>query len=120
MTISVIVVDDDLDTVEVFSQYLEMKGIQVVGKGYNGLEAFELYKELRPDVAILDMKMPEYDGQYAIKMIKKEDPKARIMVVTGYSDYNLKDLEVDAIFYKPYNVDQVVDSLRKISTIQIK
>jgi len=115
MTIRVIVVDDDRDTVEVFSQYLEMKGIQVVGKGYNGLEAFKLYKELRPDVAILDMKMPEYDGQYAINMIKKEDPKARIIVVTGYSDYKLEDLGVDSIFYKPYNVDKVVDSLKKIT-----
>jgi len=115
MMIRVIVVDDDRDTVEVFSQYLEMKGIQVVGKGYNGLEAFKLYKELRPDVAILDMKMPEYDGRYAINMIKKEDPKARIMVVTGYSEYKLEDLGVDAIFYKPYNVDKVVDSLKKIT-----
>ena len=40
--IRVIVVDDDRDTVDVFSQYLERKGMQVVGTGYNGLEAFSV------------------------------------------------------------------------------
>jgi len=48
-------------------------------------------------------------------MIKKEDPKARIMVVTGYTDYKLEDLGVDSVFYKPYDVDKVVDALKKIT-----
>ena len=52
--ITSIVIDDDLDTVELFSEYLEIKGIHVVGKGYDGKEAVELYQKLKPDVIFLD------------------------------------------------------------------
>lgn len=58
----VIVVDDDPDTVEVFSEYLKLKGIDIVGTGSDGKEAVDLYQEFKPDIIILDMKMPEYDG----------------------------------------------------------
>ena len=111
----VIVVDDDKDTVKIFSDLLKIKGIEVVGKGYNGLEAFELYKELQPDIAILDMKMPEYDGKFAIDMIKKEDPIAKIIVVTGFTEYNAKDLNVSAVFYKPYDITSIVNTIKKLS-----
>ena len=45
-TITAIVIDDDLDTVELFCEHLELKGIQVIGKGYNGKEAVELYQNI--------------------------------------------------------------------------
>ena len=107
-------VDDDLDTVEVFSQYLSLKGIDVVGTGHNGKDAFELYQELKPDVVLLDMKMPEFDGQYAIDKIKKLDPNAKIIVVTGYHDYKIDENQVAAIFYKPYEINQIMNAIQKI------
>lgn len=58
---SVIVVDDNEDIVYSMSELLEMYGINVVGKGYNGLECVELYNKLRPDAVLLDLLMPEYD-----------------------------------------------------------
>ncbi len=109
-----IIVDDDLDTVEVFSQYLRLKGIDVVGTGYNGKEAFELYQELKPDVILLDMKMPEFDGKYAIDKIKKFDPNAKIIVVTGYHDYQIDKNQVAAIFYKPYEINEIMAAIQKI------
>ena len=113
----VIIVDDDKDTVEIFSTFLKLKGIDVVGKGYNGLEAVRLYKDLKPDIAILDMKMPEYDGKYAIDNIRREDPLARIIVVTGYSEYKPEELHVDEVFYKPYTIDSILDAIKKITLI---
>ena len=113
---SVIVVDDDKDTVKIFSDFLNIKEIDVVGKGYNGLEAFELYKELHPDIVILDMKMPEYDGKFAIDKIKNEDPTAKIIVVTGYTEYNVANLEVSAVFYKPYDIDTIVNKINELSS----
>ncbi len=110
----VIIVDDDEDTVLVFSEFLRVKGIDVIGTGSNGKEAVELYKNLKPDIAILDMKMPEYDGKYAIDMIKKEDPKARIIVVTGYSNHKTEELDIDAIFFKPYDVDKIIYAIKQI------
>ena len=115
--VKVIVVDDDVDTVKVFSEFLRLKGIDVIGEGYNGKQAFELFQELRPDVVILDMRMPEYDGKYAIDAIKKVDPNAKIIVVTGYSDYRLDKGEVSAIFQKPYDIDLVIDEIHKLVTV---
>ena len=112
--VRVIVVDDDLDTIEVFSQYLNLKGIDVVGTGSNGKDAFELYQEFKPDVVLLDMKMPEFDGQYAIDKIKKLDSNAKIIVVTGYHDYEIDKNQVETIFYKPYEINEIMAAIQKI------
>lgn len=80
---SVIVVDDDEDIVYSMSEFLEMYGINVVGKCYNGLEGVELYNKLHPDAVLLDLMMPEYDGLYALKEIRKIDPKSVVLIVTG-------------------------------------
>ena len=77
---SVIVIDDNEDIVYSMSELLEIHGI---GKGYNGLEGVQLYNKLRPDVVLLDLMMSEYDGLYALKEIRKIDPKSVILIVTG-------------------------------------
>lgn len=68
---SVIVVDDNEDLVYSMSELLEIHGIEVVGKGYNGLEGVELFNRLHPDVVLLDLMMPEYDGLYALKKFER-------------------------------------------------
>jgi len=59
--IRAVVVDDDKDTVALFSEILLGNNINVVGKGYNGQEAAFLYQKLKPDVIFLDVIMPVYD-----------------------------------------------------------
>jgi len=112
--VNVIVVDDDVDSAKVFAEYLEIKGINVVGMGHDGKEAVDLFKKLHPDIVILDMLMPEYDGKYAIDKIKKEDPNAKIIVVSGYYDrYKLEENEVAAIFDKPYEINKILEAIKK-------
>ena len=107
--VRVVIVDDDKDTVNVFSQYLKIKKIDVVGEGYNGKDAVELYRDLKPDVIIIDMKMPEYDGTFAIKNIKSEFPDANIIVVSGYpKEYNIDRNDVRFIFVKPYQINDII------------
>ena len=116
--VRVVIVDDDKDTVNVFSQYLKIKGIEVVGEGFNGKEAVELYRELKPDVIITDLKMPEFDGTYAIKKIKSEFPDANIIVVTGYAaDYSIDENEVRYVFHKPYQIDDIIKAIHDCSKI---
>jgi DNA-binding NarL/FixJ family response regulator len=58
--------------------------MMVVGEGCNGREAVDLWKEHRPDVTLLDLRMPELDGVGAIKEIRELDETARIVVLTTF------------------------------------
>ena len=59
--------------------------MRVVGEASNGREAIEKFDELRPDVTLLDIQMPEMDGIKAIVAIRKEHLSARIIVITTYA-----------------------------------
>ena len=107
-----IIIDDDPDAVDSISQILESRGVCIVGKGYNGEEAFQLFKKLRPKFVVLDMKMPEYDGSYAIKKIKNEDPNAKIIGITGYQEHDFDKNEVIAVFSKPLNMIEIVSFIQ--------
>jgi two-component system, chemotaxis family, chemotaxis protein CheY len=108
---SVIVVDDDEDTVRLFSEFLEEKGIKVVGTGYDGVTAIKLYKEKKPDVVLIDMMMPNGSGFYAIKKIQEINSKAKIIAVSGDSSYSteekLEKLSIPLI-QKPFNMEQIL------------
>jgi len=110
-----LVVDDDPDTVEMFSDYLENKGVNVIGKAKDGKEGFELYKKLKPDVIFLDVIMPNYDGFYTLKKIREIDADAKIIMVTAdfspTTKKKLKELKATDIIYKPYDgraIDRVI------------
>ena len=117
--VKVIVIDDDVDTVEVFCEYLEIKDITVLGRGYNGRTAVELYNKLKPDVVLLDVMMPEYDGFYALEHIRKIDTNAKVIMVTADltadTEKRLKDLRASGIIYKPYEIDSVIEIIHNIS-----
>lgn len=121
--VKVIVIDDDVDTVEVFCEYLAIKNIDVVGHGYNGKTAVELYEKFKPDLALLDVMMPEYDGFYGLENIKKLDPAAKVIMVTADLTYDtekkLKELNASAIIYKPYEIDSVIDTIHRVAKGEI-
>jgi len=110
-----LVVDDDPDAVDMFSDYLENKGVNVIGKAKDGKEGFELYKKLKPDVVFLDVIMPNFDGFYTLQKIRQIDPNAKIIMVTAdfspSTKQKLKDLKASDIIYKPYDgkaIDRVI------------
>ena len=117
--VSVIVVDDDRDTVEVFCEYLAIKDIQVLGRGYDGKTAVELYQKHTPDVVLLDVMMPDYDGFYGLENIRKINPDAKIIMVTADltsdTEKKLADLKASAMIYKPYEIDSVIETIEKVS-----
>jgi len=117
--ISVVIVEDDLDGAEVLAECLRMKGVNVLAKGYNGLEAVQLYKKLRPDYVLLDMLMPLYDGFYGLSKIQEFDPKAKVIILSASVDEEekkkLMELGVSAIFQKPYEMDMLIASLETIN-----
>ena len=110
--IRAVVVDDDKDTVAVFSEILESNDIDVVGKGYNGQEAAFLYQKLKPDVIFLDVIMPVYDGIYGITKIREMNPDATVIITTNQMTINaqiaLNKLSPSAIIKEPIDVNEIM------------
>jgi len=109
------VVDDDKDTVALFSEILQGNNINVVGKGYNGQEAAFLYQKLKPDVIFLDVIMPVYDGIYGITKIKEMNPDAVVIITTNQMTINaqiaLNKLRPSAIIKEPIDVDEIIKTV---------
>ena len=58
--------------------------MELVGEAENGRDAVRLFRELRPDVTLMDLRMPELDGIAATQLIRREFPDARIIALTSY------------------------------------
>lgn len=111
---SVIIIDDDKDHIESISMFLELKGIEVKGKAYNGCNADKLYQQTCPDVVLLDMNMPDCDGVFALEKIRIQDPNSKIFVLTGHAEHSINKDGVTQIFKKPYDVKQLVLEIQQI------
>ncbi len=111
MNQTAIVIDDDLDTVEIFSSLLEEENVSVVGTGHNGKEAIDLYRENKPDFVFLDINMPDGNGFHAIRNIKKINDSAKIIAVTANEDYStrkkLQELDILDVIFKPVDMDKI-------------
>ena len=118
--VTCIVIDDDVNTTKVFSDILELMGLQVVGRGHSGSEAVCLYKQFKPNVVFIDLAMPKTDGFYAIEKIRKIDPAAKIVVVTANltdeTDRKLEEVKIDSVIYKPFNLDEIKQALEQYKT----
>jgi two-component system chemotaxis response regulator CheY/two-component system response regulator (stage 0 sporulation protein A) len=121
--ITAIVVDDDKNIAKFFSEFLELKGINIIGKGYDGQDAVDLYVTLKPDVIFLDVMMDKFDGLYALEKIREIHPDANVIMVTADLSEDtyekLTNLKVSAIIFKPYEIDAVMKAINDISRIMV-
>lgn len=113
--VRVIIVDDDEDLLDSLSQLLSMeKDFDVIGTALNGKNAIKLTHSLRPDLVLMDIKMPEMDGVLAAEVIKTESPDTRVVLMTGYEGlYDIRHLEIDGFLRKPDDVMDVAAKIRK-------
>jgi len=118
--INTIIIDDDFDTVEVFSEFLELRGINVMGKAYGGLEGVQLYEKLKPDIVFSDIIMPENDGFFVLENIKKINPSASVIMVTADLSSDIENkvnqLNADGIIYKPFEMNTVINVINSINS----
>jgi two-component system, response regulator PdtaR len=93
---------------------LEEEGYEVVGEAGNGAEAIDLVRQLRPDVAILDIKMPEVDGLAAARDIVA-DRLAAVVILTAFSQRELIEQARDAgalhYLIKPFERRELVPAI---------
>ncbi|MGI5835283.1 MAG: ANTAR domain-containing response regulator [Chloroflexota bacterium] len=94
-TMRVVIADDESIRLMSLKAQLEALGLQVVGEALNGRQAVDLVIRLKPDLAILDIKMPEMDGLEAAKQIAAQYP-IPVIVVTAYSERTLAERAIEA------------------------
>ncbi|MGA9751803.1 MAG: response regulator transcription factor [Acidobacteriota bacterium] len=84
--IRVVIADDHPVVREGLKSVLAIPEIQVVGEAASGAEAVRVVRRLKPDVAILDIKMPKMDGLQALRLIKERSPGTAVLMLTNYDD----------------------------------
>ena len=87
----VLVVDDTASIRTEIRYLLEEAGLEVVGEASHGAEGVMLTRELRPDVVVMDVRMPILDGIAATGYITRELPDIRVIVFSAFDDQELED-----------------------------
>src|SRR5918995_6956508 len=113
-----IVDDHELTRESLQNMLLDEADIEVVGEAANGREALLLCSRLRPEVVLMDVRMPEMDGLRSTIEIKRKYPKISVLMVTMHDnpDYLLEALRGGAAGYvlKDASQDQVVRAVRQV------
>ena len=100
------------------SLLIPRNGMQVVGEAEDGVEVVELAHSLQPDVILMDVLMPRLNGPEAIIEIKKENPDARVLVLTSFGEEEkvATAIRAGALGYllKDSSPDELFDSIRSV------
>ena len=79
----VLIADDEKHVSAILAELVESYGHEVVGVVGSGLDAVRAYARLRPDVVLMDLMMARFNGATATRLIRSQDPAARIILVSG-------------------------------------
>ena len=116
----VLVVDDHAIVRKGLKAVLDLvPDMEIVGEAENGKQAVKLDRELKPDVILMDLMMPEMDGITCIKEIRAQSPNARILVLTNFAgeDMVFPAIKAGAMGYhlKDSSPDALVNAVRQVS-----
>ena len=114
-----ILVCDDAAFMRMMIKYILTKnGYNVAGEAENGLKAVEKYAEVKPDLVLLDITMPEMDGIQALKKIKESDPNALVIMCSamGQQAMVIESIQAGAkdFIVKPFQADRVLEAVKKV------
>jgi DNA-binding NarL/FixJ family response regulator len=94
------------------------RGLEVVGEAANGLEAVDLCRRLQPELALIDVRMPELDGLATTRQLREECPQTKVIIVTVFlsPEYLLEALKAGAAGYilKEASRPELLDAIRRV------
>ena len=109
MAKNILICDDAAFMRMMIKDILTKNGYNIAGEAENGQKAVEKYAELKPDLVLMDITMPEMDGIEALKRIKAADPSASVIMVIESIQSGAKDFIV-----KPFQADRVIEAVQKV------
>lgn len=120
MTVRVLVVDDDFMVARIHARFVERtEGFEVVGTARSGAEALELAAELRPDLLLLDVHLPDFSGLEVLERLRGTGQDVAVVMVTAErgSAAVRAALHGGALQYlvKPFEYDDLADRLRRVA-----
>jgi len=114
----ILIVDDAAFMRMMIKDVLTKNGFEVIGEAENGKVAIERYKELQPDLVIMDITMPEMNGIDALKGIKAANNAAKVVMCSAMGQ---QAMVIEAIqsgakdfIVKPFQADRVCEAVRKV------
>lgn len=118
---TILVVEDDIELLNLYAEILQVNRYNVQ-TAINGEEAVSKYRQIHPDLVVMDGNMPKLDGYEAFSQIIEMDKNAKVVIVTGYSEFELKNkraLEqgLVSVISKPIGVDTLLDLAKKYSDV---
>lgn len=118
MAKNILICDDAAFMRMMIKDILTKNGYNVAGEAENGLKAVEKYKEVSPDLVLMDITMPEMDGIQALKEIKKLDAGAKVIMCSAMGQ---QAMVIEAIqsgakdfIVKPFQADRVLEAVKKV------
>ncbi len=119
--IKIMLVDDQRLMRDGLRTLMELEDdIDVIGEAENGAQALTLYEKLRPDVVLMDIRMPEMDGVEATRRLISNWPEARVVILTTFDDneYVFDGLRAGAMGYllKDVSGDELAEAVRTVSS----
>ena len=118
MAKNILICDDAAFMRMMIKDILTKNGYTVVGEAENGAKAVEKYAELKPDIVLMDITMPEMDGIQALKKIKEADPSATVIMCSamGQQAMVIESIQSGAkdFIVKPFQADRVLEAVRKV------
>lgn len=117
MAKSILICDDAAFMRMMIKDILSKSGYEIAGEAENGMKAVEKYRELKPDLVMMDITMPEMDGIQALKKIKEEDPGAVVVMCSamGQQAMVIESIQSGAkdFIVKPFDKDRVLEAVKK-------
>ncbi len=113
----ILLVDDDTDLLENTAYMIKSMGYDIT-TAENGLEAVEKYKEIKPVLVLMDIRMPKMDGYDSFFKIKQFDNNAKVILITAYTQDEKKHLKAKSMslittINKPYSFELIEELLNK-------
>ena len=117
MAKNILICDDAAFMRMMIKDILTKNGYNIAGEAENGIVAVEKYNEVKPDLVLMDITMPEMDGIQALKKIRANDPNAIVIMCSamGQQAMVVESIQAGArdFIVKPFQKDRVIEAIKK-------